>query len=241
MKMIKLLSMLLFVLCACLSGCKKDKEEILEKGSVTDIQGNVYETVKIGNLEWMTENLRVKYFTDEVEIAYIYDAEDWQSTNTPAYTYYNNNSDYALTHGALYNWYAVNTGKLCPDGWRVPSDNDWKTLEGKVDSNFGIGHTEWDKDDRRGYDAGLRLKATTGWALEGNGSNRFDFTAYPSGFRASNGDFEGMEYLGQWWTSTEISEHQVYRRTLYHDDSGVGRYPTVKGNGYSVRCLRNVE
>lgn len=89
MKMIKLLSMLLFVLCACLSGCKKDKEDILEKGSVTDIQGNVYETVKIGNLEWMTENLRVKYFTDEEEIAYIYDAEDWQSTTTPAYTYYN--------------------------------------------------------------------------------------------------------------------------------------------------------
>lgn len=228
-------------LYVCLSGCKKDEKPIIEKGTVTDMEGNVYETVKIGGHEWMIENLRTKHLSDEDELAYVYDGLEWQNTSVPAYTYYNNNEDYALTHGALYNWYAVNTRKLCPDGWRVPTDDDWKKLEGKVDSNFGIGDAEWDKEDRRGFDAGLRLKSTTGWALDGSGTDMFEFSAHPSGFRATNGDFEGFEYVGQWWTSTEISEYQVYRRKIYHDDSRVGRYPTAKGNGYSVRCVRNIE
>ena len=106
---------------------------------VKDVDGNIYSTVLIGDYRWMTENLKSTRFNDGSEIPCIEDQWTWLRSYMAAYCYYQNNGNYADTLGFLYNWYAVNSGKLCPAGWRVPSDKEWVQLEGRGDLMPGRG------------------------------------------------------------------------------------------------------
>jgi uncharacterized protein (TIGR02145 family) len=175
----------------------------VNSNTVKDIDGNVYKTVLIGKYKWMAENLKTTTYNNGTDIPNVTDQSAWLRLSIGAYCWYNNNESYADTFGLLYNWYAVNTGYLCPDGWRVPKDEEWKYLEGYVDTKYGIGDSVWDKSGLRGYDAGQRLKTTSGWRSGVNGTDNFGFSALPGGEHLSR--FYAGGSSGFWWSSTEAS------------------------------------
>jgi uncharacterized protein (TIGR02145 family) len=121
-----ILSGLILLFCLMLS-CKKDKPEP-PVTSVTDADGNVYQAVKIGTQTWMAENLRTTKFSDGTPIPNVTDNAAWGNTATSAYCWYNNDIANATPYGALYNWYTVNSGKLAPTGWHIPTTAEWQTL-----------------------------------------------------------------------------------------------------------------
>lgn len=213
--------------------------QTLGSGTVTDIDGNVYHTVVIGNYEWMAENLKTTSYNNNTKIPNITESITWTGLSNGAYCWYNNDESNAKTYGALYNWYAVNTGKLCPDGWRVPKDEEWKFLEGYVDTQYGIGDPVWDKSGGRGNDAGKRLKTNSGWSSDGNGKDDFGFSALPGGERCSNGRFFISGRSGFWWTSTEYDESGAWYRNMIYSLEDMFRNTHPKWMGFSVRCLRD--
>jgi uncharacterized protein (TIGR02145 family) len=212
----------------------------LTYGTVKDIENNSYKTIKIGNQVWMAENLRTTKYNDGTAIPLVTDYIDWDALRTPGYCWYDNDKDkYAATYGALYNWYAVETDNLCPVGWRVPSDEDWKTLEMHV----GMSQTDADYRSNRGSDEGGKLKEMdfNHWEDPNYGAtNSSGFTGMPGGYRARNGGtFHNVGYDAFWWSSTAYSDGEAWYRRLYHDAAYVYRYPFRKSHGYSVRCLKD--
>jgi len=216
--------------------------QIMETGSITDLEGNVYKTVVFGKYEWMAENLRTTTYNNGTKIPNITGSINWTRLNSGAYCWYNNDESNAQIYGALYNWYAVNTGKLCPDGWRVPNDLDWKFLEGYSDSRYHVGDKIWDTIGLRGFDIAVKLKSTSGWNGDGNGSDRFGFSALPAGERLSgDGRFFLLGFNGFWWTSNEdtINDGKAIYRSLIYAFDQMMRYTHDKTFGFSVRCIRN--
>ena len=210
-------------------------------GDLIDIDGNIYQSITIGDYEWMGENLRTTTYNDGSEIPNITDNSEWAGLTTGAYAWFDNDEGHADTLGALYNWYALDTGILCPAGWRVPTDEEWIYLEGTIDSQYPVGHSVWYGGKNRGFDVGLRMKATSGWLLDGNGTDEFDFTALPGGGRNPHGAFIFFGTLGGWWTSTENDTEEALGRTLssYHDTNS--RPVASKTTGFYVRCIKDNE
>jgi uncharacterized protein (TIGR02145 family) len=223
---------LLISLLILIDGCK-GPEDI-----VKDIEGNEYKTVVIGEQVWMAQNLKTATYNNGWNIIQITDNEAWQRINKGAYCWYNDNSSNGSFYGALYNWKAVNTGKLCPKGWRVPSDEDWKHLEGYADSLFGPGSDVWNTKGLRGYDAGKRLKATFGWKLKGVGTDRFGFAALPGGERLA-GFNNTWGSSGFWWTSTECDDASAWYRSIVYSFNEISRDCHPKAMGFAVRCIKN--
>ncbi len=213
--------------------------QVVKKDSMTDIDGNVYKTIVIGQYEWMAENLKTSTYNNGKKIPRISDSTAWPILVTGAFCWYNNNENYSLSYGALYNWYAVSTGLLCPDGWRVPDDEEWKILEGCADTRFGIGNQVWDKSAGRGHDAGQRLMAVSGWSSGGNGSDDLGFAALPGGERGSNGRYFLRGRSGFWWTSTMYNEQGAWFRNMIYGVEDINRGTHPKWVGFSVRCLRD--
>ena len=204
---------------------------------VKDIDGNVYKTVVIGKYKWMAENLKTTTYNNGTKIPGVTEQSVWIHLSTGAYCWYNNNQSYSDTIGLLYNWYAVNTGTLCPDGWRVPSDEEWKYLEGYVDTRYGIGDPVWDKPGLRGLDAGQRLKTTSGWRSGVTGTDNFGFSALPGGEHLSR--FYAGGSSGFWWSSNEASETSAWYRSLIYSFEYAARDSHPKRIGFSIRCLMN--
>ncbi len=122
--------------------------------TVTDIDGNVYRMVKIGDQWWMAQNLKVTHYNDGTPIPHVTDNDEWRRLTTGAYCTYNNNENYAITYGRLYNWYAVNDAcNIAPEGWHVPTDADWKKLE----MILGISQAEVNSDNLHGTNEGSKL------------------------------------------------------------------------------------
>jgi uncharacterized protein (TIGR02145 family) len=204
--------------------------KLYEEGAIRlkDIDGNYYNTIKIGVQIWMAENLRTTKFNDGESIPRVTDGAEWVNLSTPGYCWYDNDSTtYAFTYGALYNWYTINTGKLCPKGWHVPNDIEWITLT----------------DYLGGSDiAGGKLKeaGTIHWISPNTGAtNESGFKALPGGDRWNNAIFGAMGYQGFWWSSTEYSSTNARYRTIFHIYTNALRGSTYKEYGLSVRCLRN--
>ena len=194
--------------------------------SITDADGNVYISVTIGAQEWMSENLRTSKYSDGTSIPNVTDGGQWANLSTGAWCHYDNDSSqYESMYGKLYNWYAVNTSKLCPTGWHVPTDAEWTELTDYLAAN---GHS------------GTALKATSGWS-SGNGTDDYGWLGLPGGGRSSyNGDFYDIGYGGAWWSSSQNDAGYAWDRSLTNDGSGnVGRSYYYKRNGFSVRCLRD--
>jgi uncharacterized protein (TIGR02145 family) len=213
------------------------------KGTVVDIEGHVYRTVEIGPYEWMAENLMVKTYKNGTEIPHVAENYEWTGLNTGAWCRYENNESHASTYGLLYNWYAVQTEMLCPDGWRVPTDMEWSYLEGEVDSQFGVGDPAWYKPQLlRGFDAADKLKASEGWTSGGNGTDSFGFKALPGGERrVSDGNFFQVGRGGFWWSSTQDGVPNAWFRNMAYSFEQTARNTHDKRFGFSVRCLRNIE
>lgn len=211
---------------------------IKENGHIKDIDGNVYKTVVIGKYKWMVENLKTTKFNNGMEIPFVTGNSNWSELNNAAYCWYDDDKGNSVIYGALYNFFAVNTGKLCPKGWRVPSDEEWKYLEGYVDSLYKIGDPIWDESRIRGYNAGIRLKSKSGWKLGGNGMDEFGFSALPGGERLTSFN-NSKGSCGFWWTSSEFDQSSAWYRCIIYSLSEMSRGPHPKKMGFSVRCLKN--
>ena len=205
---------------------------------VIQYNGQVYQTVVIGLQCWMGENLN---------IGAMINSSSEQTNNDIIEKYcYDNNTSNCDTFGGLYQWdevmqYVTTQGAqgICPDDWHIPTDDEWKILEGIVDSQYPVGDPEWNGTTWRGFDAGYHLKSTLGWNSSGNGDDSFRFKALPGGYRHGNGDFY---YLGDYaylWSSAEAISSATWYRRLSYDIDEVYRFYILKPVGVSVRCLRD--
>jgi uncharacterized protein (TIGR02145 family) len=196
---------------------------------VQDYEGNVYNTIRIGNAIWMTENLRSTKTSLGEDIPLVTNAVEWSGTTEGAYCWYNNeppNTYLSKTCGAYYNWYTVNTLDICPEGYHIPDNNDWTEL---IDALGGEST------------AGGKLKAngTKFWNIPNVlGTNQSGFTGLPSGFRA--GVFEGIGSTALWWSSNESSVENGNAIGLTNISSVVSWLPISKKCGLSVRCINSM-
>ncbi len=189
--------------------------------TVTDYDGNEYNTVIIGTQKWFVENLKTTSFNDGVTITNIEDTS-WIHLTTPAYAWYDNAISNKNIYGGLYNWYAVNTGKLCPTGWHVPSDANWITLF----NSLGGDSVAIKK---------LKEAGTTHWNNPNYGTNESGFTALPGGFREfAGGEFFGIGNKGAFWSTTVAYPSTAWGIEL---TTTIHRLSYSWTNGLSVRCL----
>jgi uncharacterized protein (TIGR02145 family) len=191
-----------------------------------------FTTVKIGNQEWMTKNLDVDCYANGDTIPQVQNPKEWEQLKTGAWCYYNNDPENGKLFGKLYNWYAVNDPRgLVPNGWKIPSDRDWRIL---IDCLGGI------------YLAGTKMKSNSGWKINDNGTNESGFSGLPGGWRDFEGLFaedigsEDIGSYGYWWSSTEINKSIVWSRLLSYDDGLLRWSESCKQDGLSVRCLRDL-
>ncbi len=195
----------------------------LEKDMIYDIEGNEYNVIKIGTQFWIKENLKTTKYNDGSAISNVLDNGPWSGLTTGAYCWYNNDTSNKNTYGALYNWYTVSTGKLCPTGWHVPADEEWTTL-----SNFLGGVSV----------AGGKMKSVTGWRNPNTGAtNSSGFSALPGGFRYNG--FEGVDVVSGWWSNSEIDRTNAWSIALYNYNANLGRGNGDKKHGFYVRCIRD--
>ena len=246
-KFIQLLSVAV-LLFAFASACDKTDDpggDVPSAGTVKDADGNKYNTVKIGNQVWMVENLKTTKYNDGTEILNVTSNTQWSDLTIGAYCNYDNLESNAEIYGRLYNWYAVNTGKLAPKGWHVPTDDDWTILENYLIANG------YNYDGTKDVDKIAKsLCAKTNWPLSSEAgtpgaapenNNSTGFTALPGGGRSGgSGAFHGIGMYGDWWSSTEDDEYDAYYRGLFYIFEALERnYDGNKESGFSVRLLRD--
>jgi len=196
--------------------------------TVTDIDGNVYQTVLIGDQCWMMENLKVTHYRNGDPIPNVTDNSTWEGLTSGAYCEHNNDPGNVATYGRLYNWYAVDDSRnIAPEGWHVPTDAEWQVLV-----------------DYLGVDgvAGGKLKeaGTTHWVSPNTGAtNESGFTALPGGYRCYDGGFYNMSSHAYFWSSTEYDDNYAWSRSLGFNYSEVGRSYGSKDYGFSIRCVKD--
>jgi len=210
---------------------------------LTDIDGNIYKTVKIGNRIWTAENLKTTRYNDSLPILLITDDTEWRNAKKGAYCHYNHNFNNTEKFGALYNWHALQSGKLAPDGWHVPADSDWNYLERYLkDFGFNADGT------RTGSRIGKAIASTMNWAQYQTGgaignissnNNSTGFSALPGGHRYLNGEFFDLRKMGFYWSSTENGHIYAWDRHLSYDSNQLYRESRNKQWGLSVRLVKN--
>ena len=201
------------------------------KGSqiVTDIDGNVYHTVIIGDQTWMIENLRTTKLLNGLSVPRIQDAGIWSSQSAYAYCWYGNDSiANKNTFGALYNWNAVSTRKLAPSGWHIPSKEEINTLTSYLGGSLTAGSK-------------LKESGNTHWSsVNTDATNSTGFTALPGGYRSgTTGDYHYMGTLGVFWSSSD-SIGNGGRNILSNTSAEMNYSVDNKMNGFSVRCIKDV-
>jgi uncharacterized protein (TIGR02145 family) len=213
--------------------------EVKISTSIADIEGNMYKTTQIGNQLWTIENLRTTHLNDNTPIPNVSDSVAWLTISTPAYAYYRNNSANKELYGALYTWFTVQTGKLCPSGWHVPSNAEYEALEISIGMPAdSVQFWGW-----RGKDIGSKLKDSVGW-ITGNGNNSSGFSAKPAGYRAwANSQFRGLHEIAYFWTSTDdainLKPTVAWYRRVDATTNYVYKATTEKGGGKAIRCIKD--
>ncbi len=197
--------------------------------TVSDIEGNIYKTIKIGTQVWTAENLKVTKYNDGTKISLVTDQLIWDKLTTEGYCWYNNDENtYKNTYGALYNAYTVNTGKLCPTGWHVPNDAEWTTL------TTYLGGEEI---------AGGKMKesGTAKWKTPNkDATNETNFSAIPGGYRLTKSvKYSNIGQLSSWWSSTEVDTYYQNGRFVNYSGCYVVKTNDKKIYGLSVRCIKN--
>jgi len=212
--------------------------------TITDIEGNTYNTVQIGSQCWMAENLKTTTYRNGTQIPNVTNSDDWFNLTTGTYVWYNNDISWKNSYGALYNWYATNDANgLCPAGWSLPAHDEWNALIdfiGGTNSPHGselkscrqvnslLGgacntteHPRWNEHDTH------------------YGTNNFGFSGLPGGYRNNYGTFYSISNSGSWWTSMELTEIDAWYYQLFkgHDYVYFDYYD--KREGRSVRCVRD--
>lgn len=224
---------LIFSVVLFTAGCEK------ESGLPRDGDGNVYDTVVIGTQVWLKQNLKTTRYNNGVKIPLVTDDDKWASMHSAAYCWYNNNPEYYKeNYGALYNWYTVNSGLLCPVGWHVPKVEEWETLIDYLGGPYG--------------GSGEKLKDTefwncpSGYRMDCRGTNESGFSARPGGFRGSDGYFGGIGEDATFWCSPSFYDplnppgpsYVLITATMSCTEI---RHPGSqdKSSGSSVRCIKN--
>lgn len=210
------------------------------KAQVTAQDGRTYKTIKIGNQEWMAENLNVSTYRNGDSILYKQEKGKkngfktnvgWQTMTKGAWCYYETENGIDTTYGKLYNWYAVNDSReIAPLGWHIPTSAEWKEL----------GEFLGGKDT-----AGHKLKSITGWEENGNGTNESGFDGFPGGARSEIGVFSGKGQSAYWWTSTRVMGAFAYYCSLLYLNNTFNYKHNMSNNncvgifGFSVRCIKD--
>lgn len=214
-------SIFFFAVLLIVTACKKEDVS----NDIKDGDGNIYTTVKIGSQTWLTKNLKTTKYNDGTNIPLVTLSTDWKGLSTPAYCYYDNDPINKDIYGALYNWYVVNTGKLCPKGFHIPTKDEWIIL-----GNF------------LGMEAGGAMKSTTLWNTPNTGATNISgFTGLPGGQRTDNDAavFEGKGNGGYFWSSTQSNAFNAYNYYLSSNDAILNNYDYTKTLGSSCRCLKD--
>ena len=237
---------------------------VFEEGSLVDIDLNVYQAVNIGNQEWMAENLRVTRYNNGDAIPTGLSDDEWANTTAGAFAVYDHNGwntdginspwEMVEAYGNLYNWYVVNDSRgVCPEGWRVPSDDDWTQM---VDYVVAQGYpNEW--EDPNGAGNALKSCRQEDHPDGGNcdtsehprwgshdihsGFDEFGFSGLPGGCRRYDGSYSWIGKYGYWWTSTEQSSLSAWRQLMFYEYSPVFRFQYHKTYGLSLRCVRDLD
>lgn len=207
---------------------------------LTDIEGNVYSTVQIGTQVWMAENLKTTKYNDNTSISLVTNNTSWSGLTSGAYCWYGNSILNKPVYGALYNWFAVNTDKLCPLGWHVPTTTEWTTLFNYL-IHFGYGYSGTSNIGKAlAAKAYWRYWSQPGYVGNDLGSNnRSGFTALPGGHRYAFGNFSYIEETGFWWSSIQNNAETAYARDLEYCLQTPSTNFYDKNYGLSVRCLKN--
>ena len=187
------------------------------------------QTVTIGTQVWMTKNLDVSTFRNGDSIPQVKSDEEWIKAGKegkPAWCYYKNKKKNGKKYGKLYNWHAVNDSRgLAPTGCHIPTDAEWTILSAYLGGEDA---------------AGKKMKSTSGWNDEGNGTNSSGFSGLPGGLRYKDGYYDNIGYSGYWWSASEYNTYNAYYRSLNLNYDNLYRYYYLgKGGGLSVRCLRD--
>lgn len=203
--------------------------------TVIDADGNVYNTITIGTQTWMAENLKTTKYKDGTAIPVVTDNTAWSSLSTGACCNYNNDAANATKYGKLYNWYAVNKGKLAPAGWHIPTDAEWTILTNYVTANLGTSlnvakalaaTTDWISDNTTGFiGCNLTLNNSTG------------FSALAGGARYGIGMFDFVGNYAYWWSSSEYNAAYAWGAYMRCYGSSVAKGGTIETDGLSVRCV----
>jgi uncharacterized protein (TIGR02145 family) len=222
------------ILLLLLSSCKKDDNNNTgESGNttnitMTDIDGNVYHAVKIGDQVWTVENLKVTRYRNGDAVPNITDDSQWESLTTGAYCNYVNNPNNAAVYGRLYNFYAViDSRNIAPQGWHIPTDAEWTTLT-TVLGGDGV--------------AGGKMKepGTTHWNSPNTGAdNSSGFTGLGAGYRFNFGLFKYILISEFFWTITEKDAGNAWTRYLYSESAGIQKLGREKNDGYSIRLIKD--
>jgi len=232
-------STLLILLLLLVQACNKEvkPEIIIERGTMTDIDGNLYQTVKIGDQWWMAENLNVKNYKDGTPIQEITTSEDdsvWAQSLVGSYCSFEDS-----IFGGLYNHFAIeDVHGIAPEGWHIPSDAEWKTLE----KTIGMQQNQLDALAWRGTNEAeiLMNKALAGWPQESVafGSDLYGFAALPGGCRLLNGFTNIEKSTAFFWTSGN-NGNQAWYRYLDAQKKSIFRQQTYRSYGMSIRCIKD--
>jgi uncharacterized protein (TIGR02145 family) len=204
----------------------------ITSGTISDGDGNVYNTIIIGTQTWMKENLKTTQYSDGTAIPLFTGRLDWYYLLSPGYCYYDNIVNNLASYGALYNWYTLNAASngnrnVCPAGWHVPTDAEWATLISYLGGDSAAagklietGESHW-------------LSPNTG------ATNETAFTALPGGGRDYDGTYYDIDRYGHWWSSTEFVEGGAWSWFIGNDTSRVYEQRRFEQDGFSVRCIKN--
>jgi uncharacterized protein (TIGR02145 family) len=199
-----------------------------QKGTITDVEGNIYKTIGIGAQIWMAENLRSTRLNDNTEILNLTDSLDWINFLLPGYCWYNNDTTLKIPYGALYNWHAVNSGKLCPTGWHIPTEAEWRVLIDRLGGKQVAGGK-------------LKVIGTDYWNSPNRGAtNSSKFNAVPSGCNFYS-HFWNLGKWCHWWSITQKDTVWVTTVDLLYKSPGVLIGPGGRTFfcGMSVRCIKD--
>ncbi len=223
-------SMHFLIICIIIALISCDKNDLNNDDSslpITDNDGNIYTTVTIGDQTWMIENLKTTKYNDGTDIPNINDNTEWTETEIGAYCNYNDFDSTIYTYGRLYNWYAVNSGKLAPRGWHIPTDLEWAALINYLGGDSIAAEK-------------LKEAGNIHWR-ESNvvSTNESGFTALPGGYVRLNQGPAYMYTVGNWWSSTDSSNNLAWYRSMNFQDNKVYRFAVSKNLGFSIRCIKD--
>lgn len=209
--------------------------------TVTDIDGNVYNTINIGTQVWLKENLNVTHYTNGTDIPNVTNVTSWRNLTTAAYCDFDNTIANSLIYGKLYNYYVLDdTNKVCPVGWHVSSDADWNVMEKYLESSIDTTATAWVGTKIGGI---LKEAGVVHWNNPNTGAiDSIGFSALPGGYRNLYGSFYYLRNYGYWWSPKLYDTLHVWKRNLNYDNSQISRSSNdtnYRRNGFSVRCVKN--